>query len=353
MAREGHLRVRISRETLESHTRGLKVLIAEPHRTVAESLIRLVTAYGNAEIAGQADSAEKALELAKKLAPDVAIVDLDLSPHSSLVSGLHGICPETRIIVLADRTRDDGSQLVEALGSGAVAAMYQEASFQDLERALSQSSASTPVVADEAAGVLLNSYLEAMTEKRVRDLATIEALASALKARDLATGRHVSRVTDLAASCMSKIDCDLAKNEEVAFGFMLHDVGKIGVPDAILNKPGPLANDEWQVMRRHPEMGVDIVKPIGFSETATEIILHHHEHFDGKGYPHGLKGDQIPLTARAFAVADAYDAMTTDRPYRAAMPPGEALQVIEDQSGRIFDPAVTTVFAELTEVCPT
>jgi HD-GYP domain-containing protein (c-di-GMP phosphodiesterase class II) len=195
----------------------------------------------------------------------------------------------------------------------------------------------------------LRSYVDSLTEKRQRDMATIEALAEAVELRDLATGRHQHRVTELARRCVERIDPGLALNEEVAFGFMLHDIGKIGVPDAILRKAGPLDDDEWDVMRRHPEMGVRIVEPIGFAPAATEIILSHHEHWDGSGYPRRLKGEEIPVAARAFAVADAYDAMTTDRPYRGAMAKDDALEVIQTAAGRDFDPEVVEVFIDLPE----
>ncbi|MGH2734452.1 MAG: HD-GYP domain-containing protein, partial [Actinomycetota bacterium] len=129
--------------------------------------------------------------------------------------------------------------------------------------------------------------------------------------------------------------------------FMLHDVGKIGVPDSILQKPGPLTSNEWVIMRSHPELGVKIVEPIGFSSTTTDIILRHHERWDGLGYPNGLRGLEIPLAARAFAIVDAYDAMTSNRPYRDAMTEDEAIAVIESERGRAFDPDIVDVFMSL------
>jgi response regulator RpfG family c-di-GMP phosphodiesterase len=328
---------------------AIRVLIAERHRTVAQSLAALVAALGNAELAGTVTNEVDALDLAERVAPDVAIVDLELSQECSLVKGLKQRSPDTRVIVLGDRSIDGSENLVRALASGAVGAIYKEAPLEDLARAVASSSPKAPVVADEATGVLLGSYLDALTEKRRRDLATIEALAAAVEVRDTVTGRHLHRVTDLARTCLGALDSGLARNEEVAFGFTLHDVGKIGVPDAVLNKPGPLGDGEWEVMRRHPELGVKIVKPIGFSETATEIILAHHERWDGEGYPNGLQRDEIPLTARAFAVADAYDAMTTDRPYRGALPKERALESIVAAAGSRYDPDIVKVFVDLTD----
>jgi putative nucleotidyltransferase with HDIG domain len=317
--------------------------------TVAQSLAALVTALGDACVAATVTNAVDALELTRKLRPDVAVVDLDLSRECSLVRSLRDECPDTRVIVLGDRSSGDDESLIKALASGAVGAIYKEAPLEELARAVASSSPKAPVVADEATGVLLGSYLDAMTEKHKRDLATIQALAQAVEVRDTVTGRHLHRVTDLARAMMEEIDPHLARNEEVGFGFMLHDIGKIGVPDAVLNKPGPLGDGEWEVMRRHPELGVKIVEPIGFSETATEIILSHHERWDGAGYPKGLEKEEIPLTARAFAIADAYDAMTTDRPYRAAVPKDHALEVISEDAGTHYDPEVVDVFVDITD----
>jgi response regulator RpfG family c-di-GMP phosphodiesterase len=324
----------------------VRVLIAEPHRTVADSLNKLISSLGNASVAARAHDTEQALEIGSKLGADVAIVDLDLSPNCTLVAGLHRATPETRIIVMADKTRD-ADLLVRALATGAVGAIYKDSSIDDLARAIRSSSRRSPVVADEAAGLLLSSYVDSLSEKRQRDVATISALAAALEVRDAGTGQHVRRVVELAQACMEQIDPGLAGNEEVAYGFMLHDVGKIGVPDAILRKPGPLTKGEWGVMRRHPEMGVQIVGPIGFTGMATGVILCHHERWDGQGYPHGLAKDEIPLPARTFAVADAYDAMTSDRPYRSAVGHTDALEHIDAESGASFDPEVVEVFVDL------
>jgi ribonuclease P protein subunit RPR2 len=325
------------------------VLIVDRHRSFAQSLGAIIERLGNAEVAGSATTAEEALEVGAQLAPDIAIVDLELSPNCNLITGLRRVSPDTRIIVMGERSNEAPERLLKALEAGAVGTLYKEATLEEMARTLTGSSTSTPVIAEEAAGLLLNSYLGALTEKRMRDLATIETLAGAVEARDSCTGEHLRRVTTLALECLERVDSSLAKNEEVSFGFMLHDVGKIGTPDAILQKPGPLDDHEWAVMREHPQMGAKIVEPIGFSPTATNIILNHHERWDGKGYPFGLAGEEIPLTARTFAVADAYDAMTSDRPYRPAMDPADALQAIEEVAGTMYDPEITRVFVDLRD----
>ena len=130
---------------------------------------------------------------------------------------------------------------------------------------------------------------------------------------------------------------------------ILHDVGKIGIPDNILCKPGQLTQDEWQVMKTHVEKGARILEPLTDFKKVRDIIMAHHERFDGKGYPEGLKGDQIPLIASIITVADSFDAMSTDRPYRAALNKTNAINEIRHLSGRQFSPAVTDTFLELCQ----
>jgi response regulator RpfG family c-di-GMP phosphodiesterase len=324
------------------------VLVVDKHRAFAQSLCAVVGNLGDSATVSATTTAE-ALDLGARLSPDVAIVDLDLSPNCALVNGLRASAPDTRIIVMADNTAGHRESIIKALEAGAVGAIYKEASLEEFENAFARSTHEHPVVPGDAAGLLLNAYIGALREKRMRDLATIEALAGAVEARDACTGAHLHRTTQLAQSCLERIDPVLAQNEEVNYGFMLHDVGKIGVPDGVLQKPGPLTDEEWVVMRSHPEMGVRIVEPMGFSHTAIEIILSHHERWDGGGYPNRLRRDEIPLAARSFSVVDAYDAMTSDRPYRSAMSSSDALEVVASESGAAFDPDVVDIFVDLVK----
>ena len=321
----------------------VSVMVAESHRTVAQALTKLIGLLGYARVEATVTTGAEVLGIGNKMRPDIALIDLDLSPNCELVKALHAQNPELRIIMLADRAQQNAGDLVKAMTNGAVGAIYKESSIEELGRALEFSTSSTPVVPTEATGMLLESYVGALSDKRQRDVAMIKALAGALEARDQATGEHLHRVTELAQQCLEKVDQDLAVNEEVKFGFMLHDVGKIGIPDAILNKPGPLDSSEWRVMRRHPEIGVEIVDPVNLSSLSTDVILCHHERWDGGGYPNGLKGEEIPIAARAFSVADAYDAMTSDRPYRPAMSRGDAMMIIQANAGKRFDPDMVDV----------
>ncbi len=174
--------------------------------------------------------------------------------------------------------------------------------------------------------------------------ATLLALSGALDTRDSETEDHSLRVTAYADHLAARLRVSGAEREALRRGALLHDLGKIGVPDAILRKPGPLTEAEWEQMRRHPEMGAQLLADIGFLSSAIPVVRHHHERWDGKGYPDGLAGTSIPLAARIFAVADTLDAMTSDRPYRPARSLAEARAEITRVRGSQFDPAVVEAF---------
>jgi HD-GYP domain-containing protein (c-di-GMP phosphodiesterase class II) len=132
-------------------------------------------------------------------------------------------------------------------------------------------------------------------------------------------------------------------------GALLHDIGKMGVPDSILLKPGPLLDDEWEIMRQHPAYAFQMLSPIAYLKRALDIPYYHHEKWDGSGYPRGLKGEVIPLSARLFAIVDVFDALTSDRPYRPAWPREKVYRYIQEQSGIQFDPQIVKVFLENVE----
>ncbi|HEY2803780.1 MAG TPA: HD domain-containing phosphohydrolase [Actinomycetota bacterium] len=178
-------------------------------------------------------------------------------------------------------------------------------------------------------------------------LATMKTLAQVVEAKDRTTRGHLDRAHSLGVELARRIDPELAERPEVGYGFFLHDIGKVGIPEDILCKNGALSDPEWSVMREHPTIGAQIVAPIQFLGDAVQVIRHHHERFDGTGYPSRMRGKEIPLAARVFAVADSYDAMTSDRPYRDAMPKERALEEISGGSGSQFDPEVVEVFLDL------
>ncbi len=195
-----------------------------------------------------------------------------------------------------------------------------------------------------------DTYLEGVVQRmETGNLVTLEALVAAIDAREHEVGNHSLRVTEF--SLVIGNACGIRGRDLVSLycGALLHDIGKIGVPDAVLLKAGPLSDEEREIMHRHPEIGFRIIGHIGYFAGAAEIIRTHHEHFDGSGYPRGLKGEEIPHGARVFAVADALDALTVTRPYRKAISFEAAQEEILSGSGKAFDPSVVEAFCKASD----
>jgi len=169
---------------------------------------------------------------------------------------------------------------------------------------------------------------------------TVEALNSTIDAKDHYTFNHSSRVAKLSAQLAEAFGVDEKTTKAIAHAASIHDIGKIGIEENILNKNGGLTDDEYELIRKHPAIGVRIIQSIPFLEDAIPVILHHHERYDGKGYPQGIEGENIPLAARIVGVADAVDAMLSDRPYRAALMLDDVLNELKDKSGTQFDSAI-------------
>jgi putative nucleotidyltransferase with HDIG domain len=185
-------------------------------------------------------------------------------------------------------------------------------------------------------GGLLAAYEH---EERVQRLyrETLASLSNALEAKDAITSQHTEEVVRLAVAVAAELDLELGVVQSVELGAVLHDIGKVRVPEAILNKPGALTEEKWVVMRTHPEVGEQILRPIQSLQSILPIVRHHHERWDGSGYPDGLAGSAIPLGARIVAVCDAYRAMTENRPYRTALPEAQARNELEQGTGAQFD----------------
>lgn len=193
----------------------------------------------------------------------------------------------------------------------------------------------------------LNALME---ELKTDYLSIVETLALVVEAKDEYTANHLERCKRYGIALANQIDPKMI-SPQLQYGFLLHDVGKIGIPEAILRKPGPLTLDEMTIMRTHPLIGVQIVGPMKrvLNEVTVQVIRHHHERFDGGGYPDGIGGQDIPLPARIFSVVDAFDAMTTDRSYRAALSSEEAMARLLAASGTQFDPTVVLEFQTLID----
>jgi putative nucleotidyltransferase with HDIG domain len=178
---------------------------------------------------------------------------------------------------------------------------------------------------------------------------TLEGWSRALDLRDKETEGHTLRVTELSLKLAQKLGIDDVELMHIRRGALLHDIGKLGVPDHILFKEAPLDENDLEIMKKHPLHAYNLLFPIGYLRPALDIPHRHHERWDGSGYPDGLKGTDIPLAARIFAVVDVWDALISDRPYRKAWPHQKALQYISDKAGMEFDPAIVEVFLHLME----
>jgi HD-GYP domain-containing protein (c-di-GMP phosphodiesterase class II) len=186
-------------------------------------------------------------------------------------------------------------------------------------------------------------------ELRRSYIATVRALSNAVEARDAYTGKHAERVAAYGMELAGAAGLEIADSPQIEFGFLLHDVGKVAVPDAILFKTSSLTEEEYALVRRHPIIGSEILRDVDFLGEGKLVVRHHHERWDGSGYPDGLIGEAIPLAARVFAVADALDALTTDRPYRPASSFARARGVVLAGAGTQFDPDVVEAYRQIPD----
>ena len=187
---------------------------------------------------------------------------------------------------------------------------------------------------------------KALTDRLESTQGVLVALANAVEAKDPSTEHHCDRLTGLAIGLARQAALDAEAVEAIGYGAALHDVGKIGVPEAVLRKPARLSEEEWVEIRRHPDIGARIVEPLRLGALVAPIVRGHHERWDGAGYPNGLRGTAIPVGARIVGIVDAFDAMTHDRPYRRALPVDAALDELRRGSARQFDPELTGLFIE-------
>lgn len=303
-------------------------------------------------------SAEEALQTIQGTTFDLIISDLRLPKMSGteLMEAILKKNPRTAFLIVTGV--DDVRVGIDAMKRGAddylVKPFQLAAVVASIERALQRKQMETE----------LENYrqnLEQMVEQRTKQLQTamkriettydetLEALGAALDLRDTETEGHSRRVSRCCLEIAKNMGCSSEQLRQISRGSYLHDIGKIGIPDAILLKPGRLTEDETAVMQTHARVGYDLVSKIGFLAPAAEIVLTHQERFDGTGYPQGLMGEEIPLGARIFAVSDTLDAMTSDRPYRRALPLSTARAEITLESGRQFDPEVVRIFLSLPE----
>ena len=320
---------------------GSMVLIVDDEYIGRETLQSVLEGEGyDLEMA---ENGLQAIEKAKELLPDVILLDV-------MMPGMTGfeVCQHIRndpqiaeipIIILT--ALDDRESLLNALKAGAddfISKPFDRYELRARLLGITQLNRYQKLIQERA------KLREANTQLLSAYEATIEGWSHAMDLRDRETEGHSQRVTQLTVKMSQALGLANDDIMHIRRGALLHDMGKIGVPDAILHKPGPLTDDEWILMRKHPQFAFDMLYPIEYLRPALGIPLSHHEKWDGTGYPRGLKGEEIPMAARIFAVVDVWDALTSDRPYRPAWSEEQALTYIREQSGKHFDPDAVDLF---------
>lgn len=300
-----------------------------------------------------ASSAEDALSLMAERQFNLIISDIMMGGMSGLEMIPHVMArsPETVVLMISGVQTIESA--IKALRAGAFDYIMKPFDLRQVDVAVKRALEYYDLRRSKK---LYEAHLEELVEQRTAALdraldsvedayrSTLKALAHALETRDAETHGHSERVVTFSLRLGRELGLDDKQMKALEFGSLLHDIGKIGVPDAILRKPAKLTESEWVKMREHPRHGQQILRGIKFLEGAARVVGQHHEKWDGSGYPLGLRGEEIDLNARIFAVADAFDAMTSDRVYRAGKPYESAAEELERWGGKQFDPQVVEAF---------
>ena len=298
-----------------------------------------------------ATNGKEGLDVFRSARPPLTVTDLKMPVMDgvALLDGIRREDGDAAVIVLTGAP--DVKTAIDSLKLGAYDFIMKPVNVDELLFAAERALERRQLLMERRA---YHELLERRVEEATRNLqaayrATLEALGSALDSRDVGTEAHSRRVHGYALATAREYGMPEADIPDLEHGVLLHDIGKIGIPDAILLKPGRLTVEEWATMRRHPEIGKRLIEGIAFLRGAIPIIYCHHEKWDGAGFPRGLKGDEIPLGARIFSVVDAFDAMTFDRPYSTAIPFDAAQSEIKRCAGSHFDPAVVEAFLRVPD----
>lgn len=328
--------------------RRLRVVVTDDQPHMRTMLTHALSIGDEFEVVGQAADGAQAVELVEAMAPDVLLIDLAM-PNMDGFEAIKRIRRRgNRVRILVLTSNGDRTSISSAMENGADGYVLKGAGVEEIRIALRDVADGGAVLAPAIAREVVDGFIGLIEQKRRRDVAVIRTLAAAVEARDRVTGDHINNVANLSVALWTHM-VGSKPDEEMVYGFLLHDVGKISIPDDILLKPGKLDDQEMARMRRHVEVGLDLIEPLGFGPLVTDLIRCHHERFDGLGYPAGLRGERIPVHARMFSVVDAYDAMTADRPYRNGMPPTAALEELRRCAGSQFDPDCVDGFITLAQ----
>ncbi|HEY0097919.1 MAG TPA: HD domain-containing phosphohydrolase [Pyrinomonadaceae bacterium] len=337
----------------EQPRRKTRLLIADDEPEIRSILQECLCEHYDCRAVG---SAEEVLALLTTSNFDLIISDINMEGMSGLemVPHVRQIAPETVIIMISGAQTVESA--IEALRAGAFDYVTKPFDLRHVEMAVERAREHRELLRSKRRYEL---FLEESIKLRTKELGealasledayrtTLKALAAALETRDTDTHGHSERVVSFSLRLGRELDLDEAQLRALEFGSLLHDIGKIGIPDCILRKPAALTDEEWTTMRQHPALGGQILRGIKFLEGAARVVGQHHERWDGTGYPSGLRGAQIDLNARIFAVADAFDAMVSTRVYRAGKPYEAAAEELKRHAGQQFDPDVVAAFLRI------
>ncbi len=328
-----------------------RVLVVDDDGTIRKMLAKYLAHLGY-EVESASDTGE-AISHIEQAFFDVVLTDVRMpgSDGMELLSWMSAHRKETAVVMLSGC--DDVKLAVRAMKAGALDYIVKPFQLKDVADVLGRAIGNHKQALERAVYLRgLESTLEQQSGELQATLhqlkeasqETLEALTSALDVREKETHSHSKRVSEYSVHLASELGVAKPDLEVIRQGSMLHDIGKIGIPDRILLKPDRLNEEEWVEMRKHPEIGSWIVNGVESLQPSAGIVIAHHERFDGSGYPHGLREDQIPLGARVFALADTLDAVLSDRPYRAGQSYEHARREVEQNRGTQFDPEVSDCF---------
>lgn len=331
--------------TQKAPSRGARILVIDDEPEIVAFIRELLTNRGY-DVLGLSDSREARSRL-DTFHPDVCILDFRM-PHltgSSLLDVIKKKDPTIEVIFLT--AQDETSLAVDLMKRGAIDFLLKPVELNQLSLSLGRALEHRRLVSENEA---YRSHLEQLVMEKTHALndalgslstvhaATLDALAMALDFRDQSTSGHSRRVANLTAGAAAAMGITQRPLIQIEHGALLHDIGKLKIPDSILWKPARLNDEEWITMRRHPEYGHEFLSNIEFLKGAAEIVFAHHEKFDGTGYPRRLRGEQIPFGARVFAIVDSIDAMIYKRPYNTPISFRGAADEVRRCSGTQFDP---------------
>jgi putative nucleotidyltransferase with HDIG domain len=330
--------------------RRARVLVADDEPEIRDVLVDLLSPAYDCVAVG---SAEEALLCLHGGGYDLVISDIMMGGMSGIEMIPHVLKMSSDTVVIMISGVQTVESAINALRAGAFDYVMKPFDLQHVEAAVARALTHHTLRLEKRR---YETYLEEMVEQRTSELGralrslgdayrtTLKALTAALETRDSETHGHSERVVNFSLRLGREMGLDAEQMRSLEFGSLLHDIGKIGVPDAILRKPGALSESEWVRMREHPLHGQRILRGIEFLEGAARVVAQHHEKWDGTGYPVGLRDEEIDLNARIFAVADAFDAITSDRVYRRGRSYEEAAAELEEYAARQFDPTVVEAF---------